>query len=437
MVDSTPLSSPFAAHPNFSIRAVDSRETGALASEAAVEATPAAHPLPPDAPADLGPLVAFSGNFRGQGFNTIFRPDNTVTPTKLPGPVGPGNPRDNVLELNLTEEVLSFSPNLGQVPNRGSGAQGDITLNAVPYLQTINDVTNSPAVGIHFEPGMWLHVPKTAHPNEPVTVARMASIPHGTTIVAQGLVLATVNTKFTGADIRPVGITPFPGGNPGGSIPFKSQNVGLKDTPRLPQDLTKFVAAGTITQKIVDDPNEVLRLHIVNQNITKTTVIGISTNPASLLPNGPITEAGKPPPVLSPNFGGGPANIAFLLGVPNPPPTAQGPNAQSFQMDAVFWIETVVYDVEVPEIPSGVPEVTCRLAPGTPHIPVAPTFVAALPFVEGKKFKGGIVKVETMQIQYSQKVILNFAGLGWPHVSVATLVPADPIQIPANLLPLT
>jgi hypothetical protein len=33
--------------------------------------------------------------------------------------------------------------------------------------------------------------------------------------------------------------------------------------------------------------------------------------------------------------------------------------------------------------------------------------------------------------------MLDFAGLSWPHVSVASLVPAAPVPIPANLLPLT
>jgi hypothetical protein len=27
---------------------------------------------------------------------------------------------------------------------------------------------------------------------------------------------------------------------------------------------------------------------------------------------------------------------------------------------------------------------------------------------------------------------LNFKGLSWPHVSVATLVPVDPVTIPAS-----
>jgi hypothetical protein len=45
------------------------------------------------------------------------------------------------------------------------------------------------------------------------------------------------------------------------------------------------------------------------------------------------------------------------------------------------------------------------------------------------------IKVSYTQIQYSQRVILNFAGLGWPHVSVATLVPQAPIAVPASAIP--
>lgn len=55
----------------------------------------------------LGPLAAFTGTFRGHGFNTIFRPQNAKTPTTLPELV-PAS--DNILELNLTEETLSFPP---------------------------------------------------------------------------------------------------------------------------------------------------------------------------------------------------------------------------------------------------------------------------------------------------------------------------------------
>ena len=42
------------------------------------------------------------------------------------------------------------------------------------------------------------------------------------------------------------------------------------------------------------------------------------------------------------------------------------------------------------------------------------------------------IKVTAPQIQYSQQVFLNFNGLTWPHVAVATLVPASPVPVPAS-----
>jgi hypothetical protein len=276
---------------------------------------------------------------------------------------------------------------------------------------------------------MWVSVPATDDPKEPPTLVRMASIPHGTTIVAQGTLLATVKGK---PGIKPIDITPFVGGQPNNKIAFPSQTATDKKTPRLPQDLTKFIAAGTITQAILNDPNMILRNQIQHQNISETMVIGVSTNPASPLSGGPL--AGGP---LTPSFGGGPANIAFLLGVPNPPPSAQGPNAQALQMDAVFWIETVTYQVAIPKMPAGSPPLVLEPVQTHPRVPFQPSFLATIPFEPGKGFAGGTVTVSTTQIQYSQKVILNFNGLSWPHVSIASLVPADPIPIPANLLPLT
>jgi hypothetical protein len=40
------------------------------------------------------------------------------------------------------------------------------------------------------------------------------------------------------------------------------------------------------------------------------------------------------------------------------------------------------------------------------------------------------LKVTSLQIQYSQKVIVNFNGILWPHVSVGTLIPDS--LIPAS-----
>ena len=211
-----------------------------------------AKPAAPAPPPPLGPLSAFVGDFAGNGFNTIFRPDSTATPTLLPNPVPPPPPpRDNILELNLTSEILSFSKSLGSVPNRGTANQPDAFLNGVPYVQTVSDVTiHGESVPIHFEPGLWIHVPATINPPLGETVTRMASIPHGTTIEAQGLVDAAKPGPPT---IAPVDITPFKtGSNPPAKIKFASQTAADKNTPRIPQDLSPFITRGTLTQAMLD-----------------------------------------------------------------------------------------------------------------------------------------------------------------------------------------
>jgi hypothetical protein len=365
-----------------------------------VAAKPKLAPTP--APA-LGPLAAFHGTFMGGGLNTIFRPDNPVTPTPLPIPAG----GDNILELNLTHETLSFSPSLGSVPNRGS-VQGDAFLNGVPYLQVINDVTGGQNVGIHFEPGMWVIVPPTKDPEEGSTLVRMASIPHGTTINAQG----TFKTFPGGPLIGKVDITPFVEGDPATRIRFASQTAATNGTPRIPQDLTPFITAGTITQAILDDPNTVLRNAIAGLHITETTVIQISTSPTL------------------PLFGGGTDNIAFLWGdapaVTSPHPTGQ--NAQAALMTAIFWIEKVEYTIVVPPYRGNSHVLTIKPKPTAPGQPV-PSFHVRPPYPISKPTP---IKVHATQIQYTQTVLLNFAGLSWPHVSVATLVPASPIAVPPS-----
>jgi hypothetical protein len=353
----------------------------------------------PAPPPPLGPLAAFVGDWVGNGFNTIFRPDNTVTPTPLPVPVVPAP--DHILELNLTSESLSFSKSLGAVPNRGTTPQGDIFLNGVPYLQTITDITtHCETPGIHVEPGLWMIVPPTTVPAEGVTLIRMASIPHGTTIGAQG-----TSVSFVGPPtIKPVRITPFvTGSNPLKFISFPSQTVATPGTARIPQDLTSFISAGTITQAMLTDPHTVLRNHISKQKITATTAIIISTDPGL------------------PLFGGGTDNIAHLLGQA----AATKPNAQALQMTAIFWIETVEEVILVAPGSIGTP-FAVQAKPSVPGQRV-PTFAGSLPFDLDVPRE---LTVHFTQIQYTQTVLLNFNGLTWPHVSVNTLVPADDIVVP-------
>lgn len=362
--------------------------------------------------ADKGAIARFSGTFKGNGLNTIFRPqDFAVSPTALPNPAS--GPNDNILELNPTEEILSFSAPLGNIPNRGM-VQGDITLNGIPYLQTINDVADPEnPIGIHFEPGIWLSIPQTTVPNEPMMYARMASIPHGTTIEAQGFSFSVKGGPF----IAPVDITPFVVGDPTNLIKFPSQVLSDTGTFRLPQDLTDLDIAGTITQPILDNPNIILDVRAKAQNITETIVIAISTDPTD-----PFFNNFAPLIPAPPGSGGGTDNVAFLLG--NTSATPPTPNANAVQMNAIFWIETVQETIEVPTpSPDGLPVIVPGdTSAGNPVVSFAVS--SAVGTAAGTQ-----IDVTYTQIQYTQTVFLNFNGLTWPHVSVATLVPNDPIPV--------
>jgi hypothetical protein len=258
---------------------------------AAPTATAAAPAKPAPKPNPLGLLAGLVGKWTGKGFNTIWRPDHV-------------SGQDHFLELNVTSETLEFSAIPGAIPNRGL-LQGDINMFGLTYLQQISDANLK--AGLHIEPGLWVNIPKTANPNEAATVARLGSIPHGTTIVAQGI----ASTAAAGPNIPNIGITPFTIGQPGQPISFPEQTLA---TP------SSFRSSGAqltgITQAMVNDPNTVLHTAIAGQHITNTITLHVSS-----------TDAPVP--------GGGTANTAFLKGGP------QGPNAVSASVTATFWLQTL------------------------------------------------------------------------------------------------
>ncbi|KAF4993951.1 hypothetical protein FDECE_13264 [Fusarium decemcellulare] len=359
---------------------------------------------------DLGVLFKFKGTFSGFGFNTIFRPSSTATPSVQN--VNTTDPDDNVLQLNLTSETMTFSEPLGEVPNRGLGKQPDITLHGIPYTQTILDTTvlvkppeKQPT--IHFEPGLWMRVPaSTAVPKLQESFARMASIPHGTTINAQCFRPAV--TKNGAPEIPDVGITPVFLQN-GQEFQFKNQSIDQSHTRRIPQDLTPFSEAGTITQEILDNPNLVLRNANQGKEIIENTTFTVSTDPKA--------AAG---------LGGGTSNIGFLIGsdLPNGKSSGNQPaNANAVRVTATYWISTVRTQIRLDPSLS-----VCdnEKAPKTVS-PEASNPRDAVPkfIVDVKVTKEQTVPVEYTQIQYSQEVALDFNGLGWPHVTVATLAPTN------------
>jgi len=244
-------------------------------------------------PNPLGPLASLAGDWGGKGFNVIWRPNHTP----------PG--QDHFLELNLTIDGIDFTAISGAIPNRGL-LQPDINMFGLTYLQQISDANLD--AGLHIEPGIWAVAPVTTDPAEVATVVRMASIPHGTTILAQG----TAKTASGPPVIPNINILPFFIGDPPATFNFPEQNLGTATAFRSPP--AQLVG---ITQAMVDNPNSVLQAAIAGQTILSTTTLQISTQPPA-----PIT-------------GGGTANTSFLDGA------ADGPNAMSVVVSATFWIETV------------------------------------------------------------------------------------------------
>ena len=228
----------------------------------------------PGQPADpLGPLAQLPGTWIGTGFNTIWRPHH------------PDSPQDRFLELNLTTETLAFSKINGAIPNRGL-VMPDINLFGVTYLQQIAEASSG--TGLHIEPGIWVHVPATGDPNEPTTVVRMGSIPHGTAILAQG------TTQFLEGGpphIPDNNIIPFGIGSP----PPANSDFGAAEQEFPELDLsveTAFRHASPgVTQAMVQNPNSVLQAAIAGKPMKSRTFIEITTTHNPRVPRASPTSS--------------------------------------------------------------------------------------------------------------------------------------------------
>jgi hypothetical protein len=316
---------------------------GAAADEVTAETQALAQTADP-----LGPLTELPGpgqtpgTWVGHGFNAIWRPHPLA-----------GSGQDRFLELNLTDETLVFTRIDGEIPNRGL-AMPNINMFGVTYLQQIHEA-NQPAKGLHIEPGIWANVPQTSNPTEPPTVVRMASIPHGTVINAQGVWRVVAGGPQTIPDNN---LLPFFFKQP---APPNSafDNVALT-FPELDLSIpTQFRSESPgVTPEMVKNPNSVLQ-HALQASLQGTsmksrTFLHVSTTDSII------------------RGGGGTANTAFL----NSAQTPGGGNANASSVEATFWIETIAG------------------AGGQPDF---------------------------HQLQYTQLVMLDFNGIHWPHVTVATL----------------
>ena len=248
----------------------------------------------------LGDIATLPGTWVGTGFNLIEVPNMNQA---KPGPPPPDKFR---VILNSTSETLVFSSIAGDIINRGN-AQEDISFLGLHYLQQVSDV-NLPVGnnGIHLETGLFLNVVKSDDPVEGPNIARLGSIPHGDSILAQGRSF-TVNggPQFEVADPTPFTI-----------VDGKRVNDTSANYLALLKNATPPPG---IPQEAIMNPNLILSNAIKGQNIIKTVVILLDANPIDGVSNVPASTAV-----------GGITNIPFV-----------NVNANASTISAIFWIETV------------------------------------------------------------------------------------------------
>ena len=357
----------------------------------------------------LGPLQHLAGTWEGEGFNLIARPDFE------------GN-SNLYLQLNQTRETTRFDIITSSIPNRGFG-QNDIDLYGLTYLQRISERFTGGA--LHIEPGLWVTQPATTYPSESAPhgahlVFRQGSIPHGSSLLAQGIAqnlsgpptLKTPSAEYAFSEFPSFNSTPFltlPTAPPILHAAGSAESLSPAAPPGLTQyDLTVPDSAtnprtpfgtnpplpplpaqinGVPMQEVVNDPITLLQA-VIRQQLSdgycfEGTVLNIATQASITFFANPNSSPGDPTVAVNPTNGaGGIENILFLEG--GDPVGPKGANADAALVYATFWIEKVTH-------------------------PTQPSF---------------------MQLQYAQMVILNFQRLtalpvtknvGWPHVSVATL----------------
>jgi hypothetical protein len=474
----------FSLAPDFNVQAVD----GAIAAQynAQQHTTPAGVFQTVDhepAAGELGiALSKLCGKFRGRGLNMIFRPRNSPDSIERGNdPFRPGGDlrKDNLLEYDLTEEKLVFLGGdiLKDVPNRGFHTQRHVNLKGTPYLQQVTNVLNPVTVqpdsslktDIHFEPGLFMRTPATTAPELPATISRMASIPHGTTINAQGLdptseikkppviPVRTDKTKVHPADpeeyLKP--ITPFlidtDPEDPKNLVPFPNMKYQQPSDFRIPKE---FPAGAFITRDIFEEPN-----HLLIQNNEKKKIVSHVRFKLSTAPWEAFKKDARSQSIPEHHRGGGTNNIAFLAEkeipldrsqITNPNGTveardqddegqpevntktfnptmrrgiASSANANAVKMESTFWISKIQHKITIPPWKEGLTYPICKPEEDTDPSVQRPRAFRVKPNRTVREPTK--VAVFSTQIQYSQLVLLDFGPLSWPHISVATLIPDD------------
>lgn len=256
-------------------------------------------------PENLGPLAQLIGEWRG-----VIPPDENLLSSGWNTISVPGGHLGQafVFEVIPYAEVLRFSPVIVQAGNRGplvNGEQVEQSIFGLIYEQSITSVcTTDTCISrgfgsgkpIHAETGLLLNL---GSPNGGYSIARLATIPHGNSLLALGSSSVQINP----------GIDFFP---PSSCVP--TQLDGSQVTSLLDYDyqVTKQIQfPGVFPQ---ETPNKFLQTTLQaivgTGSVTEMTTLHMSTS--------------------TPNANGGILNIPFIQ-----------TNVNATSMDAIFWLETI------------------------------------------------------------------------------------------------
>lgn len=300
------------------------------------------------------------------------------------------------------------------------------------------------------------------------TITRMASIPHGTTINAQcpeppakEVAGAPVVGPFSPGELAKTIIFPFPfkildrtkqppkeirAVDPIGDAigpDFFPQLDFASDTKldRLPVKFKETRESGAITAEQYKNPVNFLKANNDKIKILDHVTFTVDTQPKFELWGGgtaniaqlaekqvKVTSGG----VVIKDIGGNEVHethVAKKAGV-------SSANANAVKVTCSYWISTVEEIITIPIINSP-PLINPNLPRTDDNVNWPLAFPKATAGVPKPSFQVRLEKndeafdatVRYTQIQYSQNVTLDFGGLSWPHISVATLVPSDPLPI--------
>ena len=255
-----------------------------------------------DSKLKYGPLSQLPGDWTGKGFSILSLPNNY-----------PKNPKAKFqLMMNATIEDTQFTRIGAPIPDRGN-TQDDIFYLGMTYLQKVSDAQT--LEGIHIEPGLLLNLPGNPVQTVP-SVVRLATIPHGDAVMAQGPFILSLPVPIPDVDSTP--FTLDLNGNrvndPSDTYlePFKNATP----PPGIPYDAVKN--PNLILQQYNDD------LLNAGKSIIPYSVFQVNVNPVGGIADVP------PLPAVSGDVGGI-TNIPFV-----------NTNANANSMSATFWTNIVM-----------------------------------------------------------------------------------------------